>query len=234
MRHRLYILPVILVLLCSLGQFNAIAGPRKPKKKNTETEKVVRVRIPIDLAQLRDSIAAHCERDDMELYSELDSLATLERWEIVQQIDQITGFTTHRPGGTYLGELAVALAKEHLGKPYRWAANGPDSFDCSGFTKYIYRQIGINIPRHSAVQFQKGREISRLTELQEGDLVFFGGAKTPHTIGHVGIVVSVDYERGRFSFIHASSSSGVRISPNTETYFLERYLGAARYIPAGK
>lgn len=233
MKRILHIVLLTLVL-ASLGS-QLPADARRPKKKKAqESEQVQRIRITINLAELRDSIDAQARRYEKEIYAELDSAGRAGRLEIASRIDEITGFRKHRPGGTYLGELAVALAKEHLGKPYKWAANGPDVFDCSGFTRYIYKEIGINIPRHSGTQFEKGREIEMITDLQEGDLVFFGEARNIRKIGHVGMVVSVDREHARFSFIHASSSGGVRISPNTEDYFFIRYIGAARYIQPGK
>ena len=73
-------------------------------------------------------------------------------------------------------------AYKHIGKPYVWGATGPNSFDCSGFTSYVYKNAaGINIGRTTKNQIYAGREVSR-SELQPGDLVF------PHA-DHVGIYV---------------------------------------------
>ena len=56
------------------------------------------------------------------------------------------------------GHELVTYAKEFLGTPYRYAANGPDHFDCSGFTTYIFKHFGISLPRTSRDQFSVGRQ----------------------------------------------------------------------------
>lgn len=77
----------------------------------------------------------------------------------------------------------VEIAKRYLGRPYRWAASGPDSFDCSGFTMFVYAQVGVRLPHSSRAQIDAGQRVSR-ANLQPGDLVFFGSP-----IHHVGIYV---------------------------------------------
>ena len=88
------------------------------------------------------------------------------------------------PGVTATGSAGALLneAYNHIGKPYVYGATGPSSFDCSGFTSYVYRNsVGVNIGRTTWDQIKAGREVSR-SELQPGDLVF------PHA-DHVGIYV---------------------------------------------
>lgn len=88
----------------------------------------------------------------------------------------------------------VAEAYKHIGKPYVWGAKGPDSFDCSGFTSYVYRvAAGREIGGWTVPQESAGARIS-LSELQPGDLVFWGAAGSTH---HVGIYV------GGGQYIHA-------------------------------
>lgn len=71
-----------------------------------------------------------------------------------------------------LQQKIINEARRHLGKPYVWGATGPSSFDCSGFTQYVYKQaLGIDITRTTYTQINSGREVSR-SELQPGDLVF--------------------------------------------------------------
>jgi cell wall-associated NlpC family hydrolase len=78
---------------------------------------------------------------------------------------------------------AVHWAYQELGKSYVWAASGPNHFDCSGLTMYVYQQAGIYLPHSSAAQYNSGRHVSR-SEMRPGDLVFFGSP-----IHHVGIYV---------------------------------------------
>lgn len=84
----------------------------------------------------------------------------------------------------------------HLGKPYQWGATGPNSFDCSGFTQYVYKQaLGIDISRTTDTQINSGREVS-YSELQPGDLVF------PNS-NHVGIYI------GNGQMIHSPQTGDV-------------------------
>lgn len=120
-------------------------------------------------------------------------------------------------------------AKKHLGKRYRSGSKGPDAFDCSGFAGYVYRQFGYSLGASSRDQYLQGEKIDK-NSLRKGDLVFFTGRNSrSNAVGHVGIVVSADNENGTFTFIHASTSQGVRIDTNTG-YYAHRYVGAKRII----
>ncbi|MBW3589913.1 MAG: C40 family peptidase [Actinobacteria bacterium] len=77
--------------------------------------------------------------------------------------------------------IAVETAYAQLGKPYRWGASGPDSFDCSGLTMYSWRRAGVSLPHSSRAQYSATKRVAR-EDLQPGDLVFFGSP-----IHHVGI-----------------------------------------------
>ncbi len=108
--------------------------------------------------------------------------------------DTIILYGTKTVGGSVLG-----IAKQYIGTPYRWGGTTPSGFDCSGFTSYVYRQLGVSLPRTSFSQSRAGTTVSR-SELQPGDLVYGPG--------HVGIYV------GNGSYIHAPSpGQSVKISP---------------------
>lgn len=131
-------------------------------------------------------------------------------------------------------KVADAIIKEagkHLGKPYVYGANGPKSFDCTGFTCYVFRKFGYELSRTSADQAHDGREIKGgMDKYQKGDLIIFGGRNAKKTPGHVGIFIAADSLNKRFTFIHASSS-GVTISHIDEPYFAQRFIGVRRILP---
>lgn len=118
-------------------------------------------------------------------------------------------------------------ANRHLGKRYVHGAKGPNQFDCSGFSSYVYKQFGYSLSPSSRTQYTQGTAVDR-KDLRKGDLVFFTSRSSGRNVGHVGIVVSADNESGKFKFIHASIK-GVKVS-DFEGYYVPRYLGARRVI----
>ena len=91
------------------------------------------------------------------------------------------------------------LLNQHLDKPYVWAEEGPDAFDCSGLTYNIYGEMGIDIPRVARDQAKVGKKIA-FKDLVYGDLIFFGSTnKRSKRISHVGMYL------GNGWFAHASS-----------------------------
>ncbi|MDQ3457633.1 MAG: C40 family peptidase [Actinomycetota bacterium] len=98
---------------------------------------------------------------------------------------------------TQAAQIAVDTAYAQLGDPYVWAADGPDSFDCSGLTMYSYAAAGISLPHSSRMQSSMGLNVSR-SQLQPGDLVFYYSP-----VSHVAIYV------GNGQVIHAPNTGGV-------------------------
>ena len=113
----------------------------------------------------------------------------------------------------------IDYAYSFLGKPYVYGASGPNAFDCSGFTKFVYNYFSKDLPRTAEAQYKSGAKIER-NNLQAGDLVFFN---TDSNYGHVGIYI------GNGDFIHASSSKGITISSINDGYYNDKYAGAVRY-----
>lgn len=119
-------------------------------------------------------------------------------------------------------------AMSHIGARYRSGSKGPNAFDCSGFTSYVFRQVeGTNIGSSSRDQYARNIPVSR-SEMQRGDLVFFTSPRSGRNVGHVGIVVDVDPINNTFNFIHASSSDGVKISNSNEGFYARRFIGVRR------
>lgn len=100
----------------------------------------------------------------------------------------------------------IEEAKKHLGKPYKWGAVGPSTFDCSGLMQYCFKKaLGIQLPRVSRSQATVGTAVSK-ANLQPGDLVFFGVPKISD-IHHVGLYV------GNGEYLHAPQTGDkVKIS----------------------
>lgn len=119
-------------------------------------------------------------------------------------------------------------AFSHMGARYRSGQAGPNAFDCSGFTSYVFKNMGIDLNRSSRAQFNQGDPVDK-DKLQIGDLVFFTSPRSGRSIGHVGIVVDVDPISGSFNFIHASTK-GVKVSNSNERYYSRRYVGARRVM----
>jgi cell wall-associated NlpC family hydrolase len=88
-----------------------------------------------------------------------------------------------------IGERAITEAARHKGKPYQWGATGPDRFDCSGYTRYVWSRLGKSLPHNSGQQYGSVRHISKSSR-KVGDLIFVydsGG------IYHVGIYAGSGY-----------------------------------------
>ncbi|MFF2020120.1 C40 family peptidase [Paenibacillus sp. NPDC058177] len=108
-----------------------------------------------------------------------------------------------------------------LGTSYKTGGTSTAGFDCSGFTTYVYKSIGISLPRTSQSQYNAGTSISR-SQMRPGDLVFFN--TLGNGVSHVGIFV------GNGKFAQSSSSRGVIISSLSEKYWADRYIGAKRIM----
>lgn len=122
----------------------------------------------------------------------------------------------------------LAMSFRHV--PYEYAGKTPEGFDCSGFTFYVYQQVGIDIPGSSRTQYGYGESV-RPDEVQKGDLVFFTSPSDNSAIGHVGIVISEQGNDPSY-FIHSSSgkADGVTIDSLTHPYYATRLVGARRVI----
>lgn len=142
--------------------------------------------------------------------------------------------TPSRGEGTNSGSQAenlIEFAKKFLGIPYKYGGNGPSSFDCSGFTTYVFRNSGVSLPRTASAQANSGigMKIANSKDLIPGDLVYFtntrGGGN--RSIDHTGIYI------GGGQFIHASSSSsgsGVKIDTLSSGWYSDGFCWGRRVL----
>jgi len=118
------------------------------------------------------------------------------------------------------------MVKDLQGSPYVWAEEGPNTFDCSGFTYYMYGSMGIELPRVAREQAKVGKRI-RKEDLQYGDLIFFATNRRNHRkITHVGMYLGDGW------FTHASTVTHevVYSNLNTSAYYKRKLRICRRYL----
>ena len=126
-------------------------------------------------------------------------------------------------GGSEAGNRVVAYAKKFLGTPYVYGGSTPSGFDCSGFTSYVYRQLGYNINRTAQDQLLNGVAVSR-SELKPGDIIMFKRSGNTY-VNHVGIYV------GDGMMIHSPQTGDVvKFTPINTGYYNNCYYAARRII----
>ncbi len=122
------------------------------------------------------------------------------------------------------------MVKQLQGSPYVWAEEGPNYFDCSGFTYYLYGSMGIELPRVAREQAKVGKKVSP-DSLQYGDLIFFAtDRRHPHKITHVGMYLGDGW------FTHASTVKNEVVYSNlfTSPYYKKHLRICRRYLPEKK
>lgn len=153
--------------------------------------------------------------------ADLEGLAVPEPPVVKKEVAEVSRSAV---GSDYQKLLKTAMSL--LGSKYRYGGSGPDVFDCSGFTMYVFKTAGYNLPHSAAEQAGYGVPVDK-DNLRPGDLVFFSYYKQPG-INHVGIY------KGDNKFIHASSSENsgktVTISDLGNQYYEDNYKGARRLV----
>ena len=132
---------------------------------------------------------------------------------------QSSGTSGGSAGGTALQNQIVEEAKKYLGVPYLWGGTTPAGFDCSGLCQYVYKKFGIETTRTTYTQWDKGKPVNSVNDLQPADLVFFSN------LGHVGMYI------GNMQYIHAPRTGDVvKISSLQNRINNGTYYGARRFI----
>ncbi|GAB6990060.1 C40 family peptidase [Paenibacillus pini] len=125
------------------------------------------------------------------------------------------------------GQQVVNYGKNFMGVPYKFGASTSTTkvFDCSSFTKYIFKKYGVTLPRTSAAQSKVGVAVSK-ANLQTGDLVFFssGSRANGKNVTHVAVYA------GNGKILHTYGSPGVTISNLNSGNWKKTYLKARRVL----
>ncbi len=129
-------------------------------------------------------------------------------------------------------ETIIDVAHDQLGKKYRARTHGPSTFDCSGFSYYVFKKgANITLAQSSSAQSKKGKMVALQSEVMPGDLLFFatGGSKT--RLNHVGVCIST--EDDNIKFIHASSADKKVVTSSfkdksNSNFYQKRFLFARR------
>jgi len=136
-------------------------------------------------------------------------------------------------GAASAGLTAAAWAMAQVGTPYIWGGERPGvGFDCSGLVQAAYEVAGVALPRVAQDQFDASPRLGAGTELEPGDLVFFGSG--PEGVSHVGLYLGV--QGGRTFMVDAPhTGADVRVEPFPATpgaqWGSDIFVGATR--PAG-
>ncbi|MDR2621158.1 MAG: C40 family peptidase [Dysgonamonadaceae bacterium] len=123
----------------------------------------------------------------------------------------------------------ISFSEQYLGTPYRRGAAGPNRFDCSGFTSFVFKNFGLALSHGCIHQVNEGTPVSQ-SDLKKGDLIFFKGRSLKSKrVGHVGIVISNEGD-SEITFIHASCRKGVTIDKLDSKYYKARYITGLRVL----
>ncbi|MDQ6421787.1 C40 family peptidase [Paenibacillus sp. LHD-117] len=118
----------------------------------------------------------------------------------------------------------ISKSKNYIGTPYLYgaAAGSTAAFDCSSFTQYMFKSVGVWLPRTSTAQAWMGKKVDK-GSLSMGDLIFYStnGGKS---ISHVAIYA------GSNKIIHSSSSKGVSVTDMNSSYWKTKYVTARRVL----
>lgn len=128
------------------------------------------------------------------------------------------GANSHEAEAASVDQL-TSSAYKYIGTPYIYGGTTTRGFDCSGFTRQVFSDLGISLPRTSGAQYGQGQAVAK-SNLQAGDLLFFNTSGAG--VSHVGIYI------GDQKFIHSQTNQGVSVTSIHASYWASRYIGAKR------
>ena len=163
--------------------------------------------------------------------SDIETITTSRIIKESETTSSSSGNSSTSLSGTATGKAGdvISIAKSFIGKvTYVFGASSPESgrSDCSGFTQYCYKKVGVSIGRTTNDQVRAGSKVEK-SNLQPGDLIMF---KNTYNSGYLYGVSHVGIYLGGGEFIHCSSSKGVTISSLNSSYYKDHYLMGRRVL----
>ncbi len=217
-----YIILVLLLLSFSFYNCSSVSqSQRYGRKSETKKEKSKTIRFTSDDDEIEKEkstsyynpakTANEFDEAPVEEYS-VDKSAFIKKYKKLKNLNlPLTG-----------REKVIFEIVNYLDSPYLYGGNTKNGIDCSAFTSNVFNKaLHFKLPRTASQQYIDGKEISSISNLKFGDLVFFNTSKLRFP-GHVGIYL------GNNLFAHASVSHGVTISNIKDKYYLERFVGGRR------
>jgi cell wall-associated NlpC family hydrolase len=137
--------------------------------------------------------------------------------------EDITEDSAPAPGNVREG--LIGFARKYKGTPYKYGGKDPRGFDCSGFTRYVYKKFAVLLPGNSGMQAREVKKLASVKEAKPGDLLFF--SKQPNgrgEINHVGLIVKVTARE--LIIIHSTSRGVVEENVALSPYWSPRVLYA--------
>lgn len=146
----------------------------------------------------------------MEIFSPFSQITKLSPQQLKVNEEKVSSLKAE--------DTIVETAFEYEGVPYSFGGSTPTAFDYSGYTAYVYKKAGKELPRSTVAQYASSEKISQ-SEAEPGDLIFFNQTGR---VDHVGIYV------GEGEFISAQSSKGVEVDSFATGYWSNHVVGFGR------
>jgi cell wall-associated NlpC family hydrolase len=166
--------------------------------------------------------AIKLSEDYLELFGDsLPEYAQLLKNTELKLVRRSSGRTNFTSSSKTKRDSIKWIAEKYVGVPYKWAGESPTGFDCSGYVKYVFSQVGVKLPHNANRISYLGKEISE-SKAQTGDVILFGTRTAKgHRAYHAGIIY--ENRAGQIKIIHCISK-GVHITSDYDKYWKSRKM----------